>query len=151
VVAGGQPADAGRGVQDGLRSLTYVSRAARGITEADLRAINEISIVLNAIGAITGFLVFDGMAFTQIIEGAAVPLAALLQKLLRDKRHYDLTIVDEREIELRSFGDWSMKMVSVSPGQAIGLDDIEGELGPSVQPDIRAMLVGTMTVMRDLA
>jgi hypothetical protein len=137
-------------VRGALKSLTYVSRAARGLGEADLRAIDEVSIALNALGAITGFLVYDGVAFMQIIEGTAPALAALLQRLLQDKRHHDVTIVDERPISARSFGDWSMKLVQIGPGQAVDLDDIEGELGPSVQPEIRAMLVGTATMMREL-
>jgi hypothetical protein len=134
-----------------LKSLTYVSRAVRGLADTDLLAIEQISLALNAIAGITGFLVFDGVAFMQIIEGPAVPLAGLLQQLLQDKRHHDLTIVDERSISARSFGKWSMKLVKVGPDEAIELDEIESELGPSVDPEIRAMLVGTATMMRAIA
>lgn len=134
-------------MQSQLQSLTYISRAAEGLSDEDVFAIYRTAQELNAIDGVTGLLVFDGEVFMQIVEGGQDALNALVTRLRGDKRHHELNIVDERVITTRSFADWSMKMVKVDRAHMRGVDDLDGELGPRVQPDIRAMLLANAALM----
>lgn len=134
-------------MQSELQSLTYISRAAEKLSDDDVFAIYKTATELNAIDGITGLLVFDGAVFMQIVEGGQDALDALVTRLEGDTRHHKLDIVDKRAIAVRSFADWSMKLVKVDRAHMRGVDDLDGELGPRVQPDIRDMLLANAARM----
>jgi hypothetical protein len=138
-------------VQDALKSLTYVSRAADGLTDEDVFRIYKTATEFNSLDGVTGLLVYDGTVFMQVVEGTDDALSALVTRLKRDVRHRELRIVDQRAISTRSFADWSMKLLRVSRAHMAAVESIETELGPRVAPEIRAMLVGTVTVMHEIA
>lgn len=96
-----------------LKSLTYTSLARLDLTDDDLSAIHRTARELNSLDGVTGLLVFNGTHFLQIIEGSARAIDDLLERLRRDRRHSGLEVRDERVIEERSFGDWSMELVKV--------------------------------------
>ena len=62
----------------------------------------------NARDGVTGVLTVVEGRFVQIIEGPEAALDGLMAKLLRDPRHTDLTVLERRRAERRSFGDWDM-------------------------------------------
>lgn len=136
-------------MQSKLQSLTYISRAADGLSDEDVYAIYKTAQELNAVDGVTGLLVFDGAVFMQIVEGGEDALNALVTRLEGDTRHHKLDIVDQRVITERSFADWSMKLINVDRAHLRGIDDLDTELGPRVQPDIRAMLLANAARMSD--
>ena len=113
--------------------------------------IYKTAMDYNSLDGVTGLLLFDGSCFLQIIEGSQTALDALLGRMGNDARHERLTIVDQRAISVRSFADWSMKLVRVDRAHMTGIDNLAAELGSRVQPEIRAMLLEYAERMDQLA
>ena len=96
-----------------LKSLTYTSYAALDFDAGQLEDIHRTARDLNALDGISGLLVFNGTRFLQVIEGSETAVNYLVERLRRDPRHTGFEIRDERNIERRSFPDWSMELVRV--------------------------------------
>ena len=96
-----------------LKSLTYTSYAALDFDAGQLEDIHRTARDLNALDGISGLLVFNGTRFLQVIEGSETAVNDLVERLRRDPRHTGFEIRDERNIERRSFPDWSMELVRV--------------------------------------
>ncbi|SOB86938.1 Sensors of blue-light using FAD [Sphingomonas guangdongensis] len=92
---------------DRLRQITYSSRAA---DDVDADAILQVSRHNNALDGITGILVIEGQAITQVLEGPGESVAAAFIRIARDPRHSEVTLLSDREIEERDFGYWSMEL-----------------------------------------
>lgn len=91
-----------------LSRLFYVSRTPAQVDVAMVEAIVSTSRRLNRRHDITGALAYSGDYFAQVLEGDAEHLSALLQKITRDARHRDLTVLFEAPITRRDYADWSM-------------------------------------------
>jgi hypothetical protein len=137
-------------VTDALHALTYVSRADAGLNDDDVYRIYKSAMEYNTLDGITGLLVYDGACFLQIVEGAHEALYALVKRMSHDSRHADLNIIDERIIERRSFADWSMKLVKIDRAHMQGVASLDTELGPRVDPEIRAMLLDAVAKLPSL-
>jgi hypothetical protein len=96
-----------------LKTVTYTSLATLDLTEDDVTAIHRTAAHSNALEGITGLLIFNGTHFLQIVEGAPQAIDDLLDRLHRDPRHHGIEIRDDRLVEERVFGDWSMELVRV--------------------------------------
>lgn len=97
-----------------LKSLTYTSLAGLDLQASDLEDIHRTAREENALEGITGLLIFNGTHFLQIIEGSPNAIDDLVARLRRDPRHSGVEIREQREVEERSFPDWSMELVKVS-------------------------------------
>lgn len=93
-----------------MRQIVY-----RSTTTADSgRAADHIPDILrqaaarNGIEGITGLLYSEDDAFLQVIEGPSDSMSDLIARLYDDDRHRDLTILVDRPIVQREFGDWTM-------------------------------------------
>lgn len=123
------------------KSLTYTSRAVADLSERNVSDIYQSARHLNALDGITGLLLFDGARFLQIIEGADVAIDDLMARLRRDARHHDIIVRDEREVEERSFPDWSMRLVNVSNGFIAARSELGEVFPPGVAGPIRSLLM----------
>jgi hypothetical protein len=103
-----------------LHQLVYVSIATRDFDENDLRDILQVSRKNNAEQGITGLLLISKRNIVQVLEGAKEPLKQLLEKIRRDPRHRQVTILSFDPAPKRSFKDWSMgyKRIEVSEFEA---------------------------------
>ena len=117
-----------------LKSLTYTSMARLDLTEDDVADIHRTAAQINALEGITGLLVFNGTHFLQIVEGAPQAIDDLLGRLRRDPRHQALEVRDERMIDGRFFGDWSMELGRVK-GRYIEARDQVAHALPSGLPE----------------
>lgn len=120
-----------------LKSLAYTSMARLDFSETDLADIHQVARHLNALDGITGLLVFDGVRFLQIIEGASEAIDNLVERLRRDNRHTAFEIRDERFIAARSFPDWSLELVRVSNGYRESLTELEPILPEQMPRPVR--------------
>lgn len=91
-----------------LEHLAYLSTAAPGITEEDIRLILEKSRRNNPTARVTGHLQCHGGFFFQVLEGPGDALDNLLAKLLADTRHADLRVLYREPLDRRHFANWSM-------------------------------------------
>lgn len=123
-----------------LKSLTYTSLARLDVDADDLHAIHRSALKLNALDGITGLLVFNGTHFLQIVEGAEPAIEDLMGRLRHDPRHSSIEIRDEREVDSRSFPDWSMELVRVNASYFKARDTIAERLPDTVPEAIRARL-----------
>lgn len=70
---------------------------------------------------ITGALLLSGDYFVQALEGDEQAVHRLYDHIAKDDRHADVTVVDERQLDGRTFGKWSMAQVSEDGGADIPL------------------------------
>ena len=92
-----------------MHQVVYVSDAAPGLASQDVFRIIEQSARNNPSADITGFLIYRGGRFLQLIEGPLMSLETLLQTLARDPRHHSLRVLSRAAIAERSFGRWRMR------------------------------------------
>lgn len=91
-----------------LVRLVYASEVVRPIVDGDLEQILESARVKNAEAGITGMLCFHRKYFLQCLEGSRVKVNEAYQRILKDKRHTNIVILDYDEIVRREFDAWTM-------------------------------------------
>jgi hypothetical protein len=139
-----------------MLQLIYISRAAKGVSNEDVKAILETSIAWNGAHDVTGLLVFDGRWFMQALEGPAEHVTALYHRIEQDWRNSDVRIVSQHPIDERAFGSWAMAW---NPVEAVGagepIDEIVAALVAEVEDDdIRAAFLrftGVAAAAQDLS
>ena len=119
-----------------LKSLTYTSLARLDLTEDGGVAIHREAARQNALDGITGLLVFNGTHFLQILEGSDDAIEDLLQRLRRDRRHEAVEVRDERMIDQRLFGDWSMELVRVKGRYIEAREQVARALPSNLPPPV---------------
>ncbi|WP_296236266.1 BLUF domain-containing protein [Psychrobacter sp. UBA5136] len=97
-----------------LVRLTYISAYNPNNANIEVARILEQSRRNNEHNGITGALVMNENYFLQVIEGSRPIINTLLQKLLKDERHFSLRIVECHEIEQRRWSQWSMQYLTLS-------------------------------------
>ena len=100
-----------------LQQLLYTSAAAVPFEQPAVDDLLEAARRRNQQAGITGFLLFDGSHFLQLLEGDARPLAALFDsKIAGDPRHRDVEQMIRQPIDRPSFSNWSMCYALVRDG-----------------------------------
>lgn len=95
-----------------LISMTYISRANPDMSDEELNDILRQAKENNTANAITGMLVFNNHYFLQTVEGSRAQINHLLCHLINDQRHYDLQLLETRELAHREWSNWSMNLAS---------------------------------------
>lgn len=108
-----------------LHQVIYTSAARPGLPHDEVFRIIEQSARNNPSGDITGFLLFRGGRFLQLVEGPLMALEMLLAKLAHDERHHELHVLSRLPIAQRSFPRWRMRRVGV---EIDALDELEDAL-----------------------
>jgi hypothetical protein len=113
-----------------------------------LRAILKSSKRNNEAAQVTGYLIFDGTHFVQILEGARADVEAVYARIGGDQRHHGLKIIGEATAARRDFPTWIMGGYLRSPEEAaiFARHGIQGDLA-------RAELTarGLIALAKDLA
>ncbi|AWN55656.1 BLUF domain-containing protein [Methylobacterium sp. 17Sr1-1] len=87
---------------------------------AAMRQILDASQRNNRAAGVTGALMFNGGAFAQVLEGPRAGVEETFERIQRDERHGDVTVLQCGPAEARGFPDWSMAFVGQSArGQAL--------------------------------
>jgi Sensors of blue-light using FAD len=63
---------------------------------------------------VTGALMFSEGFFGQVLEGPEAAVEATFERIQRDPRHGDVSLLDFQSIEKRHFDNWSMAFVGPS-------------------------------------
>ena len=114
-------------IATGLKRLTYISKVNALLSENDILAIGRQSSINNRKIDVTGVLIAAGDYFFQILEGEQNIVTQLLEKIGRDPRHCNVTVLTaEYDCEDRLFSDWDMKTVAITQStdlmlQAVGM------------------------------
>ncbi len=97
-----------------MKRLTYMSRFARSLSEAEVDQIGVHASQKNKREGITGVLLCLGTLFFQIIEGEDEKIDQLFATMGKDKRHTDIICLQtELNIAQRLFPDWSMNTINL--------------------------------------
>ena len=93
-----------------MRQIIYrsLTTSESGRAADDIPDIVRDAAARNGLEGITGLLYTEDDAFLQAIEGPIDSVSDLMERLKNDARHRDLTILVDRPIEEREFGDWTM-------------------------------------------
>ena len=95
-----------------LHNIVYCSRAAPGVTDADVQAIIATARRYNPAHGVTGLLVYGGDIFFQWLEGPKESIVGLMHKIRHDKRHNTLVeLAVNEEVRERMFPTWDMELV----------------------------------------
>jgi hypothetical protein len=103
-----------------LHRLVYTSVYRAGRVDSELvalRAILSVSRKNNQAADVTGYLIFDGDSFVQVLEGPRQALETTMSRIQRDDRHRDVTVLAIRPAEKRSFDSWTMGGYRRTPQQ----------------------------------
>jgi hypothetical protein len=130
-----------------LHSLTYTSLAQIDLDEADLEQIVYSARVNNALDGLTGFLMFNGGSFIQVLEGARRAIDDVMARIATDPRHRNILVIDDQPVEVRAFPDWSMGYLRFD-GQVEGALAIDRALGRDAPERVRAVLTSMAAAMQ---
>lgn len=86
----------------------YVSRANDGLDVFDVRNILTISQRKNQYHGLTGYLLYSGRHFAQVLEGDINNISDLIINIAADSRHADMRILVNHKILARQYTQWSM-------------------------------------------
>ena len=105
-------------MNDSLFRILYCSHNLTGETGSEERtALEEIlqsARANNRECGITGALLFSTGYFAQVLEGPRLAIEHTFERIQRDRRHGQVTVLDCTDIGARDFPSWSM--AQVKPG-----------------------------------
>jgi len=98
-----------------LEQIIWASAAVRPFGPDELQRLLERCRPANQARQITGLLVHHHGSFLQLMEGPTAEVGIVFeQRILRDGRHTDVTVLLRRNAAERNFPDWSMGFVDAS-------------------------------------
>lgn len=89
---------------------------------ADVVAKSKIN---NPRRGISGLLFYHNGRFLQIIEGEQDALEQLMAILQQDPRHTDIVRIIDENIYQRSFAQWNMDSLNLSPDETIDVKELQ--------------------------
>lgn len=93
--------------------LIYSSRKSDWVEVPDLLRLLDKATENNKRNGITGLLCFTHDRFLQVLEGDASSINQLYSKIIVDKRHTEVILVDYSSCLKREFPDWAMGFVDL--------------------------------------
>ncbi len=90
------------------KQIVYTSQPTRSFSNDDLAGLLSGARQHNQDHNITGFLLYDGREFVQLLEGPAAEIEALLARIKADKRHDNVQVIVDTEEDTTYFAEWSM-------------------------------------------
>ena len=97
--------------QDLYRIVYYSRNRISGgskVMGPEIRAILAASQKNNTPVGVTGALMFNSGCFAQVLEGQREVLESTFERIQRDDRHGDVSLLAFEPIAERVFGEWSM-------------------------------------------
>lgn len=91
-----------------MYQLNYRSESIPELEPKDLTDILEEANARNSAKNITGCLIYHQKSFVQILEGNKLDVLEIYEKITTDKRHYNVTLLWENEVDDRYFTEWNM-------------------------------------------
>ncbi|MBV9813540.1 MAG: BLUF domain-containing protein, partial [Acetobacteraceae bacterium] len=92
----------------------YCSRSTLSSDAGDAVAHDELAEILRTSRAnngrfgLTGALLYSDQCFAQVLEGPLPAVERVFERILRDPRHGQVTVLGLERAERRLFGAWSM-------------------------------------------
>ena len=106
-----------------IHQLLYRSRANIEVSPLILACIGDIAESRNARLGITGLLCHQDGMFTQLLEGPRDAVELVMDKIVADRRHCDIEILQRRDVAQREYGQWAMAIVCEDDDEAVDLTE----------------------------
>ena len=103
-----------------MRQIIYISAAIEPASALSSASILATSRRNNARSGVTGVLYFDGTYFIQALEGLTPRVRETFARIEADDRHGRITMLSDRPILHREFGDWAMAYPRSDEGDTDG-------------------------------
>jgi Sensors of blue-light using FAD len=97
-----------------LIRLLYASRAKTDASASEMASILQQSRNNNPPEGITGILCHSSGIYLQVLEGGRASVNALYNRVAKDSRHSDVTILHYEEVSERCFSNWTMGQVDLA-------------------------------------
>lgn len=97
-----------------MRQLVYISTGSAELTESDVADILATSQRKNPQRGLTGFLIYNGRNFLQLLEGDAAAIEILMEDLRGDPRHSGVVRIEDVPSDVRRFSDWTMRRLELA-------------------------------------
>jgi hypothetical protein len=97
-----------------VHQLIYSSSSRKKILKSHLYIILRQARKNNKMIDVTGLLIYSDLHFFQILEGEKKVVLELFSKISNDKRHSDIQILSENNVDVRSFPTWEMAYATPS-------------------------------------
>lgn len=107
-----------------LKYLVYTSVATRKMLPDDLESILFTSRRRNLDAGITGLLLYRGNVFIQFLEGPALEVDALMDRISCDDRHSRVRVLVVERVAERSFADWRMGFAIPKDTRPTGIEGL---------------------------
>lgn len=91
--------------------LIYASRLKKKLDHAAVEKIADVSRRNNRKLGVTGALCSSPRGFLQILEGPPAAVNELYNRIVRDPRHADVSLLEYVKVPFREFENWSMAYV----------------------------------------
>lgn len=136
--------------------VVYASRNLIGGSDPEQQA--EIAQILKAARAnnsqknVTGALLYNEGYFAQVLEGPRQSVEAIFEKIQRDDRHNEVTVLEGGDMDRRDFPDWSMAHVEPavqSQSSGIGETIHQAMSDPDASGHDVLMLMRSLVVQED--
>jgi hypothetical protein len=112
-------------MSDSVYKLVYCSTGCIDGTAPELSSqihrILDVARKNNEEGAVTGALLFSGANFAQALEGPLPAVERIFEKIQRDPRHRDVTVLHSGESDQRDFPTWSMALAGSAADEGYSL------------------------------
>jgi hypothetical protein len=97
-----------------LSRMLYVSTATGPITTAVTGTILRSAKAHNAANGITGVLCQGRGVYLQVLEGERNQIDTLYARIVQDKRHHNVVLRQQADINRRRYGHWAMAHVDMA-------------------------------------
>lgn len=93
-----------------LISLIYVSHSLipPGAQQDEIERIVTVSTERNARLGVRGALLFTEQHFAQLLEGPETAVEEVMESIIQDPRHDQITIIERKPIDGYRFPDWGL-------------------------------------------
>ena len=91
--------------------LIYASSATRLLSDQELQILHTRAMAGNARRGVTGFLLYRGGNFMQLLEGEEDVVRGLFERIKADRRHKDVYVLKEGTRAERIFAKFAMGFV----------------------------------------
>jgi hypothetical protein len=116
--------------QDLYRLVYYSRNRVPGDGAAgEIRAMLDASRTNNDRVGVTGALLFNAGCFGQVLEGTREAVETTFERIQRDDRHGDVSLLEFQPVPERAFANWSMAFVGAGQLDAERFGGIAAESG----------------------
>jgi hypothetical protein len=128
------------------RSHSLISPDDRSVGLADIFTAARTN---NKRAGVTGALLLTDHWFVQALEGDESTVRGLYERIAKDARHDEVTLVESATVDARVFGRWAMAQVSALGQADIPLHVTEGRIHSAAASAVTREQSVVLRTMRD--